>query len=1066
MPRRRHPLLTAAAIAGASALAVTAMAPEIQAERALSSAALDAMPVRAHDVARVETRLRAPSVIELAQASTQGARQRARHASLAQSEDAALAEARDHLRAGRAAEAATLLGALLERLEAPEEADEADARQSAARARMLLARAHLKADHPQRAVDALEAIQASATPIEDYHHWLRAVSYERAGQPLRAHVAYDRVSKMASSPMAHRARVRAAHMLFEAGKWASAVDALTRVNELYPDYPRRPASLYQYARALDELGRADEAAVAYQRAWFEYPYRDEGERALARLQELEAQGHAAPELSRQERYRRWRRLRINKHWDTARRLFLELAAEVEAEEGEHAAMVHEIWLQLALNAYVPKRYEEALGYLERLQDAWRAGHRDGISEYLTHKYLARTLAKFGQMERAVAELDRAYNSAIARKKARAEFLEDHGRYRQALELYDELYYPAKKRGWHYTWLLYKTGQFERAHEQFFALAERSGGRRRAKYLYWAARAKERDGETAQARALFEQVDEERPTSYYGIQARNRIADIEQRQALDTPVMVQADRVTRSTGDALQAFEEGAAPPGDDARGAGDDGATIGAALALGLEPTPQDRSRTELKLATFVDDKLPSVLSPTICAPGSPQATRALVCQIARDHVGAATTRDSSARATPMDSPEAAPAPAGPVAQQPSPTRATPRGDDDAQPLELRPVKLRSWSNQRHRVPWTHQARIFWEGRQTSSIAFARYDDEGEAIGPMPAQMTAYDEPSYVGGLERAIAEAGELFPQLERAWWLRQIGLNKQARWAARDVSMEFRDLARRPLPRVVPHQLPALRMTPLIDNRRREKSTWGYIEEEYRWPVPSIEPQKRAMLERQRAIISRKRELEPLLVDALKEIGDYYMVRQFTLDGRIRTRTDRMQANPRAFPELVVPEAKKWGINPYLIWSLMTVESAYNPDSVSVAEALGLLQVIPRTGLKTAELLGDDDFGHYDLLDEDVAIRHGVFYFSRLVRKFHGQELFAIAGYNGGPHRVAEWIDQRGDMPMDEFVEEIPFDQARGYTKKVLRFLHRYLRTYEDIDELYVGQRVDRTWREMPNF
>ena len=195
--------------------------------------------------------------------------------------------------------------------------------------------------------------------------------------------------------------------------------------------------------------------------------------------------------------------------------------------------------------------------------------------------------------------------------------------------------------------------------------------------------------------------------------------------------------------------------------------------------------------------------------------------------------------------------------------------------------------------------------------------------------------------------------------------------------------------------------------------------------------------------------------------------MVRRLTLEKGIRGSAQRRRdAYPRAFPELVIPQSLKWGVNPYLIWALMTVESSYNPDSVSTAEALGLLQVIPRTGLKNAELLGDDDFGHYDLLDEDVAIRHGVFYFAQLVRKFRGQELFAMAGYNGGPHRVAEWIDMRGDMPMDEFVEEIPYDQAREYTKKVSRFLHMYLRIYENQNTLYIGQHVDRSWLTMPNF
>jgi soluble lytic murein transglycosylase len=87
-------------------------------------------------------------------------------------------------------------------------------------------------------------------------------------------------------------------------------------------------------------------------------------------------------------------------------------------------------------------------------------------------------------------------------------------------------------------------------------------------------------------------------------------------------------------------------------------------------------------------------------------------------------------------------------------------------------------------------------------------------------------------------------------------------------------------------------------------------------------------------------------------------------------------------------------------------------------------------------------------------------------LVQKFHGHELLAMAGYNGGPHRVSEWLDMRGDQPLDEFVEEIPYDQAREYTKKVTRFLHMYMRAYEGRSDLYIGQQLQRDYRIMPNF
>lgn len=1048
--KRRIPTVLGLLVSS-GALTMALFTPSSQAERMIPVAPIDAAPVTAEDILDIETRLRTPSVIELARATTTSATQKALTTSLAQSEVHAMAVAREHITQRRYAEAQLLLLTLLEKIEAQTDdhgrLPRAE-RASSARVRMLLARALNASDRPDTAIEILDGIE-DKTPIDDYKHWLRAQSFEALGKHMSAYKAYKIVSKDKDSPMAHRARVARAHALFAAQEWEAAIDELEYVNETYTDYPRRHRSMHEYAIALDKAGKLEDATLAYQKVWFDYPFKERGKQAKVRMDELVKTGYAIEEHSFAERYARYRMLRINKHWDTARDLFIELSKEIEAEEGEHAEMVHQIWLQLALNAYIPKRYEEALYYLQKLKAAYESGNRDGVYQESTYKYLAIMLAKFGKMDEALKELDRAENNAISRLRLRAEFLADHGRYKDTLEIYETISPPGGKRGWHYTWLLYKTANFEEAYTNLMALAARSSGRNNAKYSYWAARTLERWGKKREAKKAFEEVWDKHPRTYYGLQAHNRLDDMQRRATLDSTLLVETDRVTRSGDEVMETFD----------KTTNDDRAIAQMAARVALEETSE---RTQPRHGDFLGEGLRSLLAPTICG-DSTEGTRSSYCNIATSQGAPTAMAAAPTSAAPEPEREAETVARG--EQRPAPVKedAPVKQAEWVQPGPR--VKLTSKDNQSKRIDWATEARIFWEGRDKSALAFERYDD-GEAIGPHPADEKAYGEDSYIGGLDRAIKKMGHLFPKLERAKWLQEIGLQKQARWAIRDVSMEFRELYRSYMPSTAPIQLRAKRMTPLIDNRRVEKSTWGYIEEDFRWPVPSDEKGKKALLERQREIIREKRDLRPVLVDAMKEVGDYYMVRRYTLDTGIRGSKGRFQVNPRAFPDLVIPEAKKWGVNPYLVWSLMTVESSYNPDSVSRAEALGLLQVIPRTGLKTAELLHEEDFGHYDLLDEDVAVRHGVFYFSRLVRKFHGQELFAIAGYNGGPHRVAEWIDMRGDMPMDEFVEEIPYDQAREYTKKVLRFMNRYWRYYEGIDTIYIGQKINRTWRPMPNF
>ena len=1063
------------ALCGLGAMSIALSSRPIRAERLITYSAFDAAPLRSRSAAQIELTMRTPSVMEIVSLSVHQAQRRAHLATVAQSYDEAMSQARALAIQGHVDEAKAIARAVLDHLGRPPSTPpqgEALAAPAAPGvqgrnlsekrlgASLMLARLELLDHRPVEALEQLDAMQGAETPIEDYIGWIRAQALEEAEQFERAHDAYARVAAMSQSPLAHRARVQRAHMLYRGGDYEHAVVELEQVNALYPDYPRRHISLFQQGRALEELGRLDEAARVYQTTWFEFPFKERGELAKGRLDALKAQGYSVPEIDARTRYKRWRRLRINKHWDTARALFRELADEVAAEQGEKSAMVHEIWQQLALNAMIPKRYEEAEYYLELLKSDYESGQRAGIDRGLVYRTLADVRAKFGDLEGALNELDHASSSPLWRKQARAEFLYSHGRYSRARALYDELG-TLPKRGWTYSWLLYKSNRLTEAHRNFLALAASSAGRNQAKYLYWAARTKERLDDPTEARKLYKQVYALRPHDYYGFQATSRLIDMDEREqgsaSKGSALLERAASVLDTTDEAIKAFEEVV----DEESGLeGDD-----EGLALDLS-----EARGQQRAAHLGQDNFSGLLEPTLCVEDE-QVTRSSICQIA-SATGLELRTTAHAERGPLKLEQRArqgatafdPVSRPDVGQQASSGALT-------RPAHLparRPrPKLLSEDNRASRTLAVKPARIFWEGPQTSPLRFLQYDEQERAIGPHPKTLNAYGEDqSYVGGLDRLIASYGEHFEELERARWLMRSGMNKEARWAIRDVALEFRALSKLSAPRREPHQLRALRMTPLIDNRRVEKATWGYIESDYRWPVPKERAAKQALLERQRAIISERDTIKPLLIDAMKEVGDYYMVRQFTRGTRARTKEKRMQLYPRAFPDLVVPLARRWGVNPYVIWALMIVESSFNPDSVSTAEALGLLQVIPRTGLKTAELLDDEDFGHYDLLDEDVALHHGVFYFSRLVRKFHGNELLAMAGYNGGPHRVAEWIDMRGDMPMDEFVEEIPYDQAREYTKKVSRFLHLFLRLYEGQDSLYIGNRLSREWRPMPNF
>ncbi len=1054
----RH--VNAIALACACFVALVTVVPNLAAERYRTlTFGMGAVPLSTDDIKKVDASLKVPGVIRVSNASISRAVAASEISSIATVETDALSKARQHLIEGRSAEAAAVGEAILEKLASTEaSADKKkDLQKIRAQTRLLVAHALIQDSRNQAALEQLDELDARH-PIPDFELWLRAEAHERLGDHTKAAEAFGKISRM-ETPLEHRAVVRQAHNYYLAGEWKIAADKLDRVVSRYDEYPRRHIALYQWASSLDRLGEFTDAADVYLQTWFEFPYRDEGIKSRKRLEELEAERDVVPArmYNKHQLFRRFRMLRINKHWDVADRLFRELKSDYASADG-HSAFEHDIELQRALNKYASRDFEGALQILEELERAYRKGHRAGVSRATIFKYKSRTLSKLKRHDEALKALDEMNrgNSQRARRYDRAEYLEDHGRYKEALAIYEDLYSAGYKKRWKFTWLLYKSGEYDRAYENLTALAERSYGQRRAKYLYWAARTLENAGKLREARDIFEEVYEAHSHRYYGLQAASRMLDIEQRISDSGSILTRAEDISTRGEFVLEVFEEAEA------------------ALEDSREYAETDQ-RLALKGHEEPEPEVPTGVSPSLMCEAESEGAEAF-CRL--------ETRGLPPEA--VDVIQATFSPASKVggifsasveAQDVRNVDSDAVAELDRDPIDEPQVPLGKVDfddSATGSAQYSTSARIYWGGRLGSATEFAAFR-EGSLYGPIPSEVKAYDEEGYVGGLERAAERVGDLFPNIVRSYWLWTIGLTKGARWEARDVAIEFRELSRRWRPGSAPHELDDQQWKPYIDNRRRGRANfWGVDDESLRFPVPESASGKAALLERQQKIHERRRELKPILLDALKEAGDHFMVRKYTLgtggwyrrDPTGPARTSWMQAYPRAFPELVLAEAKKNGVNPYLLWALMIVESSFNPDSISTADALGLLQVIPRTGLKTALMLGDEDFGPMDLLNEDVAVAHGAFYFSKLLHKFKGQELLAFAGYNGGPHRVGDWLDARGGQPLDEFVEEIPFDQARGYAKKVARFLALYLRIYEGIDRVYIGQNLRPDYRPHPKF
>ncbi len=133
---------------------------------------------------------------------------------------------------------------------------------------------------------------------------------------------------------------------------------------------------------------------------------------------------------------------------------------------------------------------------------------------------------------------------------------------------------------------------------------------------------------------------------------------------------------------------------------------------------------------------------------------------------------------------------------------------------------------------------------------------------------------------------------------------------------------------------------------------------------------------------------------------------------------------------------EAAKNGLDPAWVAAEIRAESIFEPTAHSAANAMGLMQVLPGTGMQVARRIGVPWAGADSLYDPDTNIILGSAYLRQLLDKYGGQPYFAIAGYNAGPAPLLRWQSQRPGMDPDFWIETISYKETRDYVARVLAF------------------------------
>jgi soluble lytic murein transglycosylase len=205
---------------------------------------------------------------------------------------------------------------------------------------------------------------------------------------------------------------------------------------------------------------------------------------------------------------------------------------------------------------------------------------------------------------------------------------------------------------------------------------------------------------------------------------------------------------------------------------------------------------------------------------------------------------------------------------------------------------------------------------------------------------------------------------------------------------------------------------------------------------------------LDRLQEQYAEHREVLYSLAEALHERGEH--LRGVLIGRAIERRIEKPDArllriiNPFPYRELIERESKRNGLDPYFVVALMRQESLFNPQAKSGPGAVGLMQVMPRTGRAVAAKLGIRNFKEEMLTDPEINIRIGTAILADHLRSYGGRVEDVLIAYNAGAGRLGRWRDFPERTDRDLFIERIPYDETRDYVRIVQTNAYIYRTLY----------------------
>ena len=148
------------------------------------------------------------------------------------------------------------------------------------------------------------------------------------------------------------------------------------------------------------------------------------------------------------------------------------------------------------------------------------------------------------------------------------------------------------------------------------------------------------------------------------------------------------------------------------------------------------------------------------------------------------------------------------------------------------------------------------------------------------------------------------------------------------------------------------------------------------------------------------------------------------------------------RAYLLTASDAAREFNVPAALVLAVIRTESDFRKNALSDAGAIGLMQLMPQTFSYLSEEKLKESLSPLQIWDPEINIRYGTYYLSYLYERFGSWET-ALAAYNAGEGRVAEWLEDPS-LSRDGVLINIPFPETESYVTRTKKLQQAYAEKY----------------------